>query len=163
MAFGDDEDLTRYVHPVERTRSGRAAVSAFLLSDADLASKSAHLSVNSTRLETLSRILEYYQTVRQSGSGEVAYCTHSVSAYVKAGKRAGAQLTKSSGEWAFPEASSTRPAFRERPVSGTGSPSTDCKSHCGVEFIRSMSHKDQTDLARALARYPRFRVHTFAP
>jgi hypothetical protein len=134
-------------------------VSAFLLGEADVTSPKPHLSVNSSSIQSVDEIVTYYRVTRQSGDGDVAYCGHTVARYVQLGRRVGAQLAKQE-EWEFLEADVSVAAFKHRPVR-TPSPATTCPSHCGVEFIRSLDALAQSNLARELAKYPRFRVHSF--
>ena len=53
--FKVNSELARYIDPDERNGDNHAAASAFLLSEEDLNSKNAHLSVNATECEPISR------------------------------------------------------------------------------------------------------------
>jgi hypothetical protein len=139
--------------------NNHAAASAFLLGEADLNSKNAHLSVNATECEPIGQIASYFRAAFQEGKGEVAVCLHKVHRYVDSGRKAGATIrdTKSEPQWVFPEDGSESPAFRHRPVPArkmlTASP-----SHCGVEFVRALSDVQQRNFARLMAKKPRFHI-----
>jgi hypothetical protein len=160
--FPDDDTLVRYVHPMERNGRNRAAVSAFLLSDADEANSTPHLSVNNTTLEPLDDIIRSYQGSLQNGSGDVSVCSHTVASYATTANIVDpGRLSKAGApnRWTFVEGAQPVAAFRHRPVMKTTS-GNDSYSHCGVEFVRSMDHVRRNNLARELSKFPRFRVFT---
>jgi hypothetical protein len=158
--FTNDEELIRYIDPDERQGSRHAASSAFLLNEIDQASNNAHLSVNSRELETVAEIASYYRKILQGDEGEVAFCLHRVYRYVENGKKAGAALrTNTDRAWCFDESDSETPAFKHRPITRSRSDSRPSSpSHCGVEFIRTLTETQQRAFARRMAQKPRFQV-----
>jgi hypothetical protein len=161
VAFEDNEELVRYVHPTERSGHNRASLSVFELDATDLGSTAPHLSVNSLATEPIDVIVRYYQKRRQEGVGDVSVCSHTVATYVKLGKNpGGGTLNKAAnGPWTFPEQETEVEAFKKRPVP-TGDDGLKSPSHSGVEFIRSLTELNRRKLARKLAQYPKFKVYT---
>lgn len=157
--FGETSELARYIHPSERAGKNRAAISAFRLDADDLDSAHPHLSVNSTEVEAVDQIVAYFQKTQQSGTGDVTLCFHNVKKYVELGKANGANLIAEKDEWKFLDTSGYSTAFKHRPVKNTKQ-NINSPSHCGVEFIRSLSQLQQRALARDLAHYPKFKVFT---
>jgi hypothetical protein len=153
-------ELAHYIDPLSRQGDNHAAFSAFLLNPRDREKPDeAHLSVNATEVETIAQIAGTYREMFQSGTGEVAICTHKVRRYVDCGRKAGIQITNPSNAWVFQSSAGQLPAFRHRPghaVPRKGIPAN--KSHCGVEFVRELNNLQERQFARRLAKKPKFHL-----
>jgi len=150
-------ELARYIDPIERDGT-HASWTAFLLTEQDLRSQEPHLSVNSLEVETLEAIADYYRQTIAAGQEDISVCTHKVQRYVECGRSSGAVIVSDPADsWIFTTAGGDRaPAFKHREVRVRGGSSS--LSHCGVEFIRALSEVQQRQLARRLARTPRFHM-----
>lgn len=151
----------RYIDPDERRGDRHATMSAFLPSEVDLRNpQNVHLSVNSTEVETIPEISDYFRTTQQNGHGEVALYVNKVQRFVDCGRKAGVQIVSQVDEphWTFIGVNGPEGAFRHRPVQAqkTGRPGSP--SHCGIEFIRAMNELQQRRFARELAKKPRFHI-----
>lgn len=157
--FRGKKELARYIHPTERDGDNHAASSAFLLDSDNLSHAEPHLSVNSTETESLADIANYYRDTLQDAGGEVAICVHQVNRYVDAGRHAGTEITASHDHaWVFNDKSGELPAFKHRPVQPHRKSESGSPSHCGVEFLRSLSDLNQHKFARRMAKSPRFHL-----
>jgi hypothetical protein len=158
--FGSRKELVRYIDEINRHKGNRPAPAAFI----DLAPRDAknhHLSVNSTELEHVRDIADYFRALMKPSDGKVALCIHKVHAYSEAGRKAGVQLTfnKSAGRWEFKGLkNSMEAAYKYRPSLGSDVP-VKSKSHCGVEFARVMDYNAASKFARRLTRG---RFHVFS-
>ena len=160
--FKGKKELARYVDPDETQGNRHAAASAFLPTEEDLKNTAkAHLSVNSTEVESRKDIARYFRTIRQNGEGKVALYVNQVIKYVGCGRKAGAIIRScpDGSPWVFDSvAGKKEDAFLHRPVAPvyrTGRPGSP--SHSGIEFIRTMNERQQRKFARCLAKKPRYR------
>ena len=146
--------LLRYIHDVHRQGNRRASPAAFHMTEADRSRPDdAHLSVNSTEVETENQIVAYFRQKFQDNKGGVATCNHQIQQYVNAGREfLDIRNNKTLPHWTFEYKNLDVPTFSHRQKSEV------CPSHCGVDFVRRLNRLEETKFARRMASKPTFKV-----
>ena len=152
--FSEKSELTHHIDEAQRHSGNRAAPAAFQRNPGE-----AYLSVNSLEVEKLEDIARYYQAEIQMDDLPVAICSHKVAEYNDAGRKAGALIVRNNAgnAWEYVVNGGVRPAYKHRPVPphGVRLPSP---SHCGVEFLETLSELAERQFARLMAKKRKFHL-----
>lgn len=153
--FGEKKELARYIEPDDRLGGSRPGIAAFMVNSGE-----SHFSVNSTELETIDEIAEYYRRELQGDGAVVAVAVRKIAKYNSECRRLGVRLEFDRGTllWNyFDSVAAKKPAYMHRPVRARsdrlGSP-----SHCGVEFVTEFDDYSASKFARRMAQGQKFHL-----
>lgn len=137
--FGGRSRFSRHIELEQRLPRRRPAPAAFEPNPED-----KHLSIHCLQVESKASIARRYKE-RQGGQGAVAMCIHTIYEYNEAAKGTLAQVTPSDDgkNWCFNENGKLSLAYRQ---------SGDCKSHCGIEYVRVLDTHRMRQVSRRLAQ-----------
>ena len=141
--FGEKTALLRYVDRDELKKGGRVPSTAFMRNPGD-----TYLSVNSSEIESLKVIANYYRETFQGGAGTVAIASRKVWEFNSAARAAGVLVgfNKSNKLWEFNSTLGTQTAYKHIPQ--TRQPKS--WSHCGVMYSINFDNLAEKKFARRL-------------